>query len=88
MAPSRATPSTVPRIVPLPPVIAVPPTTTAAIVFISRPRPVLLGIWLNRAALSNAARPVSAPFRVKTQKIIRCVSSPASRAASGFEPAA
>ena len=36
--------SSVPVTVPRPPVTAVPPTTTAAITFISRPSPVLVGI--------------------------------------------
>ena len=72
IAPSRTTPSSVPatacrgrR------VIAAPPTTTAAITFISRPRPALLGIWLKRTALSSAASPVSAPATVKTAHFTR-----------------
>ena len=55
--------------VPRPPVIAAPPTTTAAITFISRPRPALLGIWLKRTALSTAASPVSAPASVNTEQL-------------------
>ena len=47
--------------VPRPPVMATPPTTTAAITCISRPIPALLGIWLKRTAFSKAAQPVSAP---------------------------
>ena len=42
--PSSTTPNTVPAIVPRPPVIAVPPTTTAAMTCISSPIPALLGI--------------------------------------------
>ncbi len=51
---------------PRPPVIAVPPTTTAAITFSSSPRPALLGIWLKRTEFSSAASPVSAPGTTKT----------------------
>src|SRR5204863_255573 len=57
IAPSRTTPRSVPTRVPLPPVIAAPPTTTEAMTFISSPRPALLGIWLKRTEFSSAASP-------------------------------
>ena len=46
---------------PRPPVIAVPPTTTAAIAFSSRPIPALLGTIENRIAFSNAAKKFGTP---------------------------
>ena len=88
IAASRVTPSTVPATLPVPPVTEVPPTTTAAITFISRPRPALLGIWLKRTALSTAASPVSDPSTVKATHFTADVSRPARRAAPGFEPVA
>ena len=88
MVPNSATPMSVPMIVPRPPVIAVPPTTTAAITFNSNPSPVLLGTTEKRTALSNAASPVSAPIKTNTPKTTRCGSMPARRAASWSEPTA
>src|SRR5262245_27255646 len=88
MAPSRTTPRTVPKMLPFPPVMAAPPTTTAAMTFISSPKPVLLGIWLNRTELSVAARPVKTPERANTEYVTKLVLMPASRAASEFDPVA
>ena len=57
-----------PTSVPRPPVIAVPPTTTAAIAFNSRPMPALPGTTENRTAFSSAAIPTRPPVRAKTQE--------------------
>src|SRR6266576_842506 len=66
MVPSSAAPISVPASVPRPPVIAVPPTTTAATACSSKPIPALLGTTAKRTAFSKAANPTSAPVNAKT----------------------
>ena len=63
-------------------VIAVPPTTTAAIAFSSRPMPELPGIDEKRTAFSSAASPSARPSARTPPKTTRLGSMPASRAAS------
>src|SRR4030095_3260384 len=75
IAPSSPTPSTVPPSVARPPRIAAPPTTAAAITFISRPSPELLGTCVKRAALTTAARAVSAPASENTENLTTPMSS-------------
>ena len=48
----------------------------------------LLGTRVKRAALTTAARAVNAPASVNTENLTTATSSPASRAATGFEPVA
>ncbi len=88
IVPSSAAPMSVPTRVPRPPVIAAPPTTTAATAFNSSPMPALLGTAENRTAFKSAANPVSAPINTKTPKTTRRGSMPASRAASASDPTA
>ena len=71
IVPSKKIPISVPIKVPRPPVIIVPPTTTAAMAFISKPIPELLGIELNRIAFSKAASAVKAPINANTENMTR-----------------
>ena len=56
----------VPSRLPRPPVMGVPPTTTAAIAFSSKFMPLFAGTSEKRTAFNTAATPVSAPIRTKT----------------------
>ena len=87
-APVSETPAPEAAKVPRPPEIAVPPTTTAAITWSSRPVPALGSISTNRTAFRRAASPARAPMITKTLKTTRRGRIAASRAASGSEPVA
>src|SRR5437762_13804426 len=67
IVPSSATPINVPASVPRPPVIAVPPRTTAVMHFSSRPSPALAGTSWKRTVASSAPIPTSMPATTKTQ---------------------
>ena len=88
MAPSSATPSRVPPSVPRPPEIAVPPTTTAAITFISRPTPAFVCTSMNWMEVRRAARPTRPPMKTNTPNTTPRGRMPTRRAASGSEPVA
>src|SRR5262249_52308052 len=81
-------PNTVQKIVPRPPLTAVPPTTTAAIDCISNPFPALGSTTAKRTSLSSAARAASTPDDTNTPKTIRRGRMPTSRAASASLPVA
>ena len=84
--PSSTTPSTVPAIVPRPPVIAAPPTTTAAMTFISRPRPVLRRNLVEAHGVDDRGESGERAGEHEDASTDRAVSMPASRAASRIRP--
>ena len=88
IVPSSATPISVPASVPRPPVMAVPPMTTAVMHFSSRPSPALAGTSWKRTVASSAPIPTSMPATAKTQNTTRRGSRPVKRAASRSDPAA
>ena len=81
-------PTTVPQMVPSPPIRLVPPRTTAAIASSSNPTPVFGCAELSRAARTRPASPARTPPRTYTRIWIPARLIPASRAASALPPTA
>ena len=85
---SSSAPSAAPTTLPLPPKIATPPTTTAAMTWSSRPLAAVASIVLYCVAQKTPPRPAIAPDSTKAKKMRLAIGIPASRAASGSEPIA
>ncbi len=84
----RITPSTVPSIVPVPPKIVVPPSTTAAITSSSRPVPMSERVVLTRETKMQPASPRHQPGEGVDHELVRSTGMPEKRAAIWLWPIA
>jgi hypothetical protein len=88
MVVSNRAPSAAPQTVPVPPVIATPPTTTALTTVSSQPCALSATTVPKRASHRAPAKPATAPEKAYAARIRRRIGIPASRAASGLDPIA
>ena len=84
----RIAPTTEPNTDALPPRSDAPPSTAAAIAYISYDWPTSGLPEANLEAMSTPARPVNTPASAYTRHFQRCTFTPERRVASSFEPIA
>src|SRR4051794_8524774 len=88
MEPSRTSARTTPPIVPRPPKIETPPSTTAVTAVSSKPVPTLAAAVELRSEMTTPARPATAPDMTNSQSLMRLTRTPEKRAASSLAPMA